>query len=443
MNDPVFPEKVRRKLSLQSQVNAQVSGLSLESRLFLVVVRLFQNTPIPTNERLAIFHKSFSLLCGVSTESVGTSCVLERLLESHKDLVNVTNITARFCSRHIHWIEGGPTPIIFPSIQLRDSVLIKAIDDSISADNSFLSLARICVSTVLDSESILNVTRPDVIGLLNYDEFRSIVGPSLRFVVEYPFQRKLNKSIDVTDPLFAPCTPAREQEVAEALDNIDDNFLFNSAVEAIERCPRILDDAITLGLCNLLTRSGCEHIFFTCCKSFRAIFTSLPEQLQEAILQVGWQRAKQKAASGISNVSRMTPVISLEDSHLELTKTILRHNNEFGRLQGKADHAMRTIIANGQEKPAEVIVASIRQMLEGERSGDFFFGLTLREVLLTLAKSSSHLTRGVVADLWSKQKGNPYPELDDVHKLIASDKEGYVRTALNEGIEAARCEFTD
>ena len=423
--------------SRQSHDGARFSDLSLESRLFLVVARLFQNTPIPINERLAIFHKSFSSVCAVPTELVRASCVLERLLENHKDLVHVTNITARFCSRHKYWIEGGPTPIIFPSIQLRDSALIQAIDDSISTDDNFLSLAKICVSNVLDSESILNITRPDVIGLLNYDKFRNQVKPNLRLVVEHPFQHKLNKSLDVSDPLFAPYTPNRGPEVAEALDNIDDNFLFNSAVEAIERCPSLLDDALTLCLVKLLRESDCEHIFFICCKTFRPIFTSLPEELQAAILEVSYRRAQQKAVS----VREMAPVISMEDAHEELTKTILRYHKGFGHLQGKADHAMQTIIAKGQEKPAEVIVASIRQMLEGGKSQDFLFGLTLRETLLTLAKSSFHLTRGVVADLWSKHKGNPYPELEDVYKLIASDNDGYVRTALNEGIEAARCEW--
>jgi len=427
--------------SRQSHDSARLSDLSLESRLFLVVVRLFQNTPIPINERLAIFHKAFSSLCGVPTELVGASCVLERLLENHKDLVHVTNITARFCSRHIGWIEGGPTPIIFESVQLRDPALTQGIDDRISMDDGFRSLAEICVSTVLDSESILNRTRPDVIGLLNYDKFRTNVGPNLRLVVEHPFQYKLNKSIEVSDPLFAPYTPSRGQEVGEALDNIDDNFLFNSAVEAIERCPSLLNDTITLGLVKLLKGSGCEHIFFTCCKSFRPIFTGLPEQLQEAILGVSHHGAKNKPVSGLSSAPRTMPVISMANAHEELTKTILRHKNGFGRLRFKADFAMQKIIWEGQEQSAEVIVASIRPILEGGRSRDLFCGFTVGEVLLILAKSSSHLTRGIVADLWSKQKGNPYPELEDVYKLIASDKEGYVQTAFREGIEAARCEW--
>jgi len=221
---------------------------------------------------------------------------------------------------------------------------------------------------------------------------------------------------------------------------LTDNFMFNSAVEAIERCPKLFDDAITSALVNLLRESGCEHIFYTCCKSFRPIFTSLPEQLQKAILQVSNQQEAKR--SGDVGIPDHTFSISMNHAHGELTKTILMHHKRFGQLQTMANAAIRKIIAEGHEEPAEIIVASVRRMLKDGGSGAFLFDLTPGEILMELAKNSYH-TRAVVADLWSKQKGNPYPELEDVYALVSSDQDGYVQTAFREGLKEARDELPD
>src|SRR5208282_2721122 len=105
--------------------------------------------PIPFSEMAAIYNRSLKSLEKSSTELVSESFVSAKV----KSFAHQKNIVAHFWSRHLFTIEGGPPPIIFPSIQLRDSALTHAIDDRISTDDDFRSLAKICLSQILESKS--------------------------------------------------------------------------------------------------------------------------------------------------------------------------------------------------------------------------------------------------------------------------------------------------